>query len=178
MEEKETKSEEKKKFKKPEKKDAEKEIKFESIVRILATDIPGNSTIYHGLTLIKGISWSISNAVCYVLNLNKNRKVSTLSEEDINKIVSFIKNPSLPEWMLNRKKDSITGLSKHFVTTELDLQREFDIRKMKKIRTYKGWRHAIGQPVRGQRTRSHFRKGSAIGVIKSKQAPGKSKEKK
>jgi len=164
-----------KKPEKPEKKEAE-HIRFESIVRILATDIPGNSTIYHGLTLIRGISWAMSNAICYTLKLDKNRKVSTLSEDEITKISSFIKNPNLPEWMLNRKRDSITGSSKHLVTIELDLQKEFDVRKMKKIKTYKGWRHAIGQPVRGQRTRSHFRKGVAIGVIKVKQAPAKSEK--
>ena len=43
---------------------------------------------------------------------------------------------------------------------------------MKKIKSYKGWRHAMGQPVRGQRTRSHFRKGSSVGVIKAKAKPG------
>ena len=61
------------------------------------------------------------------------------------------------------------------------MQREFDIRKMKKIKCYKGVRHSLGQPVRGQRTRAHFRKGRSIGVTRAKIAPGaapKAEEKK
>ena len=46
-----------------------------------------------------------------------------------------------------------------------------DIKRLKKIRSFRGWRHALGQPTRGQRTRSHFRskkKGKSIGVTKKK----------
>ena len=51
---------------------------------------------------------------------------------------------------------------------ELDMRKDFEIRKMKKIRSYKGVRHIMGQPVRGQRTRAHFRKtGKAVGVKRS-----------
>lgn len=147
----------------------------EALVRIMATDIPASLSVYAGLTKIKGISWSFSNAICHQLGIEKNRKVSTLSDEEIAKIEEFIKNPKLLEWLLNRRKDIETGVSKHLITTELDLQREFDIRRMKKIRCYKGIRHALGQPVRGQRTRSHFRKGRAIGVTRAKLKPGKTK---
>ena len=73
---------------------------------------------------------------------------------------------------MNRRKDEETGESKHLLTTDLEMARDFDIRKMKKIKSYKGWRHAMGQPVRGQRTKSHFRKGTAMGVIKAKAKPG------
>ena len=44
---------------------------------------------------------------------------------------------------------------------------EIDIKKMIKMKSYKGTRHTSGLPVRGQRTRSHFRKsGVAMGVKK------------
>ena len=52
------------------------------------------------------------------------------------------------------------------IGSNLKLRREFDIRLMKKIKSYKGMRHAIAQPVRGQRTKSHFRTGSTVGVMK------------
>ncbi len=41
------------------------------------------------------------------------------------------------------------------------------------MRSYKGIRHIHGQPVRGQRTRSNFRrnKGKVVGVVKKKVAP-------
>jgi small subunit ribosomal protein S13 len=166
----EQKPEEKKKEKKKESKRAEPQIKVVSLIRILSTDIPGTCAIYSGLTKIKGISWAMSNAVCHSLNLDKNRKIISLNPDEIAKISAFIKNPKVPEWLLNRKKEMETGVSRHLITTDLDLARDFDIRRMKKIKSYRGWRHALGQPVRGQRTRSHFRKGAAIGVAKGKAA--------
>ena len=158
---------EKKEFK--EKKSVERETpSAETLIRILSTDIPGNLRVYAGLTKIKGVSWAVSNAVCLSLKIDKNKKVSDLTEKEFERITAFLKSPKIPEWLLNRRKDEETGVSKHLLTSELDLAKEFDIRKMKKIKSYKGWRHALGQPVRGQRTRSHFRKGASVGVLKTK----------
>lgn len=144
------------------------EIKAKSIIRIATTDISGEASIYSGLTKIKGISWAFSSAICATLGIEKERKINNLSEKEINKIEEFIKNPILPGFLLNRRKDFETGQNKHLITTDLDLQKEFDIRRLKKIRSYRGWRHAIGLPVRGQRTKAHFRKGRVVGVVKSK----------
>lgn len=160
---------------KKEAKEAKKEMK--ELIRIAATDIPASLSVYAGLTRIKGISWAMSNAICYVLKIDKKRKVSDLNPKEIETIGAFIKEPKLPEWILNRRKDIETGISKHLITTELDLQHEFDIRRLRKIRSYKGIRHALGLPVRGQRTRAHFRKGRAIGVKRTKVQPKKSKKK-
>ena len=146
--------------------------KAEILIRVFSTDIPGNFSLYHGLTRVKGISWAMSNAICNQLKLDKKKKMSQINEKEIEMITGFIKSPEVPEWLLNRRKDEETGVSKHLITTDLELARDFDIRKMKKIKSYKGWRHATGQPVRGQRTKSHFRKGTAMGVMKSKQKPG------
>lgn len=144
-------------------------IKEESLIRIAGTDIPENMSVYAGLTKIKGISWSISNAICHKLNIDKKRKISSLKEEESSKIIEFVKSSKMPPWLMNRKKDPDTGKDRHLLTTELDLQKEFDIRKQKKIKSYKGIRHIQGQPVRGQRTRSHFRrKGPSVGVKRAK----------
>ena len=144
-----------------------------SVVRIATTDIPGETTVYNGLRRIKGISWGISNAVCHKLELDKKRKINTLSEQEIEKILKLIASNEFPEYLVNRRKDIASGSNKHLITADLDLQRDFDIRAMKKIRSYKGWRHAMGQPVRGQRTKSHFRKGKSLGVTRIKAKPAK-----
>jgi small subunit ribosomal protein S13 len=151
---------------------AEKE--YFSIVRILQTDIPGNKRLLVGLTYIKGISWSISNAICKIIKLDPNKKISELNETELKSIEEFLKNPTLPPFLVNRRKDFNSGKDIHLVTTELDITKEFDIRRLKKIRSYRGLRHALGQPTRGQRTRSHFRgkgKKKSIGVQKKKTAP-------
>ncbi len=141
----------------------------EKIIRILSTDIEGGMKIYPGLTNIKGVSWSLSNAVCQKLKIDKNRKIGSLSEEEINKISNLIKNPTFPKFLLNRQKDFDTGEDKHFIGSDLELRKDFDIKRLKKIKSYRGLRHAAGLPLRGQRTRSHFRKNRKKGAgIKSK----------
>jgi len=86
-------------------------------------------------------------------------------------IENFLKNPKLPDFLVNRRKDFETGENSHLVTSKLDITKEFDIRRLKKIRSYRGLRHAFKHPTRGQRTRSHFRgkgKKKTIGVQKKK----------
>ena len=129
----------------------------ERIVRILSKDIEGKMSIYSGLTNVKGISWSMSNALCTRLNLDKRRKIGSLTDEEIKKITAFVKDPHIPTFLLNRRKDMETGLDKHVVSSDLELQKEFDIKRLKHIKSFRGIRHAAGLPLRGQRTKGHFR---------------------
>ena len=157
----------------------EEEKYKERMIRILSEDIEGGMTVYAGLTRIKGISWSLANAVCKVLKIDKNRKAGSLTDEEIKKISEFIKNPQLPSFILNRRFDFETGKDIHLVGTNLELQKEFDIKRLKKIKSYRGIRHSAGLPVRGQRTKSHFRKNKAKGAgIKKKVKTVESYEKK
>jgi len=145
------------------------------ILRIMQTDISGEKQLYAGLTKIKGVSWSFANALCNKLGLDKKRRIDSLGEEEIKKIEEFIKNPELPDFLLNRRKDFDTGEDVHLIGSDLELRKEFDIKKLKKIRSYRGLRHALGQPVRGQRTRAHFReKGKSVGVVKKARVSKKS----
>lgn len=139
------------------------------IIRILSKDIEGRMKIYPGLTKIKGVSWNLSNSVCKKLKIDKNRKIGSLSNEEIAKISEFIKNPKIPTYGVNRKKDFETGENKHLVGSDLELQKEFDIKRIKKIKSYRGYRHMADLPSRGQRTKSNFRKNKSKGAgIKKK----------
>jgi ribosomal protein S13 len=71
----------------------------EILVRILGYDIPGSKKIYPGLTRIKGISWAISNITCKKLGMPKEKKVSELSKEEIQKIESFLRELSIPDFL-------------------------------------------------------------------------------
>ncbi len=146
----------------------------ETLVRIAGRDILGSKSTLVGLTKIRGISWSIANAVCHILKLDRKKKVSELKKEEIQEIEKFIKNIPLKEFLKNRRFDRETGESKHKTGTDLEIAKDFDIRRMKKIRSYKGIRHTSGLPVRGQRTKSHFRsKGKSVGVKKREGAKKK-----
>jgi small subunit ribosomal protein S13 len=151
----------------------------EKMVRILSKDVEGKMKVYPGLTKVKGISWSFSNAICKVLGIDKKRKLSSLSEEEIAKIIDCVKTQKdIPKNLLNRKKDFETGEDKHLIGSDLELQKEFDIKRLKKIKSYRGLRHASNLPLRGQRTKSHFRRNRRKGSGIKKKQKGASNEKK
>ena len=140
-------------------------------IRILNTDIPSNRKIYQGLTKIKGISNSFSNAVCLKLNMDKNKLIQDLSKEEITKIEQTVKSPDFKPWLLNNQRDYETDEDKHISTTDLKFKIDSNKKKLMKIKSYRGLRHSAGLPVRGQRTKGHFRKaGKAVGVAKKKGA--------
>ena len=104
------------------------------------------------------------------LKLDKKKRIQDMSAEEIKKIEDFIKDPQIPAFMKNRQKDFDDGEDKHVSGADLKLRREFDLKRMKKIKSYKGVRHSHGLPVRGQRTKANFRKNrkksGATGVKK------------
>lgn len=143
---------------------------LKEIVRILNTDIKGDANIYYGLTLIKGISWTLSNVICYLLKIQKERKVGSLNDAERKKVEELIKNldsQNLPAFILNRPRTA-DGRAKHLISSDLDLQIRMDVKRLREIQSYRGIRHALNLPVRGQRTKSHFRRGKSLGVVKKK----------
>lgn len=142
---------------------------LDKMMRIASRDIPGNLSVYTGLTRIKGVSWTFSKIICQNLKIDPKIKIGSLNEEDIKKIEEFLKNPVAPKYILNRQKDFETGDDKHLSGVDLDLKKEFDIKRLKKIKSYRGLRHSVNLPTRGQRTRSNFRRNKQKGVgIKKK----------
>ncbi|PIN90296.1 30S ribosomal protein S13 [Candidatus Pacearchaeota archaeon CG10_big_fil_rev_8_21_14_0_10_35_13] len=144
---------------------------FDLLVRILDKDIKGQRRVVVGLRRIKGVSWAISNATCTILKIPTNKKIAELTEKEIKEIEDFLKNPKVPDFLINRRKDHDSGENKHLVSTNLDFKKDFDIKLLKKIRSYRGLRHALGLPTRGQRTKSHFRankKSRVVVGVKSK----------
>ncbi len=154
---------------------------MKQIVRIINADIMGEVGIYSALKRVSGLSYSFANAVCSVLNYEKSKKVGSLSDEEVAKIEDVIKNPlkyKIPGFILNRRGDYDTGEDKHLVSSDLKLITGFDVKRLKKIKSYRGMRHAVGLPVRGQKTKGHFRHGKTVGVRKKGIAAAPKKEKK
>jgi len=179
--------EEEKKKEKPKveiKKLGKAERKIEGIVRILNTDLDANKNILYGLTGIKGVSYTFSKAVVATLGLDAYRKLGSLTQDEIEKIEDCLKNPAkynIPSFLFNRRRDPESGLDIHLIGPDVDIFRSMDIKREIELKTYKGFRHMYGQPVRGQRTRSHFRHGRTIGVLRGKMkqlAQQQAKEKK
>lgn len=140
---------------------------FKHMVRIARRDVDGNKTIKNALTDIKGIGKALSGALCTTMGFDQNQKIGYLSDKEVLKLEEVVKNPqncNLPDWMLNRRNDYETGENTHLIESDLIMRLRDDLNRMKKTRSYKGRRHEVGLPVRGQRTKSTFRKGSSVGV--------------
>jgi len=142
---------------------------FRHIIRIADTDLDGVKKVGHAIADIKGIGINLANVILKKAGIDPKNRLGFLSEVEVEKVEDIIKNPlkyGIPEWYLNRPKDRETGKSLHLIGSDLVLQTKSDIDQMKKIRSWRGFRHAYGLKVRGQRTRTTGRVGKAMGVKK------------
>jgi small subunit ribosomal protein S13 len=143
----------------------------------MGTDVQGTLKTIYALTAIKGVSMSLANAVLKKAGVNPDLRVGFLAETEISKIEEIISDPTkhgLPTWLFNRRKNTETGKDVHMISADLVLRTKTDIDEQKEIRSWRGYRHAYGLKVRGQRTKTTGRAGKALGVKKKtlQQKPG------
>jgi small subunit ribosomal protein S13 len=123
------------------------------MARIAGVDIPREKRLEISLTYIFGIGLPTAQRICDELGLDRNTKVSSLTEDEINKIRVFV--------------------DEH-LTIEGDLRRDIqtDIKRKIEIGCHQGIRHRKGLPVRGQRTHTNARtrKGPKRTVANKKKA--------
>ncbi len=152
------------------------ERKFRHIVRVAQTDLKGQKSVLFALKGIKGVGFMFANAICRTTRIDPTRRMGELGDDDVQKLNAIITNPvnaGIPKWMLNKRSDIETGEAKHVLGGDLSFAQQNDIKRMQKMKCYKGVRHYMGLPVRGQRTSSNHRKnkGKVVGVKKTKVAP-------
>jgi len=150
---------------------------FKHIIRVANVDIPGEKEVRIALTKIKGIGANLAKVACTLASIEPGLKAGNMDNTQVTRLTEILNNPKeagVPVWMLNRRKDYETGDDKHIITGALNFTKDNDLKRLKKIKTLRGMRHQKGLPVRGQRTRSNFRKskGKVVGV-KKKGVPGK-----
>ncbi len=144
---------------------------YRYIVRIAGTDIDGSLKAAYGLAEIKGIGINTAYGLLRFLGIDPEKRIGFLTDSEIKKIEEALKNPlsyGIPAWAVNRRKDYETGEDKHLVGAELLFYVKQDIEREKKIKSYRGIRHALGLKVRGQRTRTTGRLGITVGVKKKR----------
>ncbi|MBT4935690.1 30S ribosomal protein S13 [Candidatus Woesearchaeota archaeon] len=144
---------------------------YKHIVRIAQVDVPGDKPIRIALTKIKGVGINLADIFCTVAGIDKRLKAGNLSADNVESLNGVIKDPlshGIPAWICNRQKDYETGEHKHILTSTLNFTLDNDIKRLKKIKSLRGMRHQKKLPLRGQRTRSNFRrsKGKVVGVRK------------
>lgn len=144
---------------------------FKYIVRVAGTDIDGKLKVAYGLAKIKGVGVNLAYAVCRMIGVDPEKRIGFLTDAEIKKIEHAISAPGdvgVPSWALNRRKDYETGADRHLVGADLIFVVKQDIEREKRIKSWRGIRHALGLKVRGQRTHTTGRLGMTIGVKKRK----------
>jgi len=142
---------------------------YRHILRIMGSDVQGTLKTIYALTAVKGVSMSLANAVLKKAGVNPDLRVGFLTESEISKIEEIISDPTkygLPTWLFNRRKNAETGKDIHMISADLVLRTKTDVDEQKEIRSWRGYRHAYGLKVRGQRTKTTGRAGKALGVKK------------
>jgi len=144
---------------------------FRYVVRILETDVSGELPLLYGLAEVKGVGYNLAYAICKVLNLDPYMKTGFLTDSEVESIEKAVKDPAslgIPTWMYNRRKDYTTGVDIHLYGAQLIYYAKEDIEREKRIKSWRGIRHALGLKVRGQRTRTTGRTGITVGVKRKK----------
>jgi small subunit ribosomal protein S13 len=150
---------------------------FRYRLRIIDTDVDGTLKVSHALSKVKGIGLNLTNAILKKAGVSVDKRAGFLTEVEIERMEEIIKDPvrhGIPSWLLNRRKDPEAGKDGHLISADLVLRNKTDIEQMKIIKSWRGYRHAYGLKVRGQRTKTTGRAGKALGVKKKTlmQRPG------
>ena len=108
------------------------------MARISGIDLPNSKRVEIGLTYIYGIGRNISNDILTKAKIDKNVRVSDLTDEQVNKIRTIIE-----------KEYQVEG--------DLRSEISLNIKRLMALGNYRGLRHRRHMPVRGQRTKTNAR---------------------
>lgn len=106
--------------------------------RVIGTDIPENKRLVISMTYIYGIGKSLSFEILAKLNLDPNMRAMKLTQEDIARMNALLQDEYIVEGDLRRQVQN-------------------NIKRLISINSYRGTRHRLGLPARGQRTKTNSR---------------------
>ncbi len=108
------------------------------MARIAGVDLPRDKRVEIGLTYIYGIGRTSSNRILKDAGVNPDTRVKDLTDDEVKKLANVI-----------AETQEVEG----------DLKREIamNIKRLTEIGCYRGIRHRIGLPCRGQKTKTNAR---------------------
>ncbi|MBD1835942.1 30S ribosomal protein S13 [Trichocoleus sp. FACHB-90] len=125
------------------------------MARIAGVDLPRDKRVEIGLTYIYGIGLSRSKEILVATKVNPDTRVKDLSDADVASLREAVE-------------------SNYQVEGDLRRFESMSIKRLIDIGSYRGRRHRMGLPVRGQRTRTNARtrRGRRLTVAGKRKAPG------
>lgn len=106
--------------------------------RLLGVDIPNDKPTSISLTYLYGVGPSVARDLCFKAGIDPQKRARDLAEDEIGRLSALLERDYTVEGPLRR-------------------QLQQNINRLKDIKSYRGLRHRLGLPVRGQRTRTNAR---------------------
>lgn len=106
--------------------------------RLLGVDIPNDKKVAISLTYLYGVGPHVAREACVKTKIDSNKSARDLDEDELSRLSTLLERDYNVEGPLRRS------------TTQ-------NITRLKEIRAYRGLRHRMSLPVRGQRTRTNAR---------------------
>lgn len=106
--------------------------------RLLGVDIPNDKPTFVSLTYLYGVGPKVSRDLCHKAGIDPQKHARDLAEDEIGRLSALLERDYVVEGPLRR-------------------QNQQNVNRLKDIKCYRGLRHRLGLPVRGQRTRTNAR---------------------
>jgi len=106
--------------------------------RLIGVDIPGNKHIAIALTYIYGVGDTTARRICRETSIDPQTPADRLNDDELSRIGAYIERAVVVEGALRRQVAQ-------------------NVSRLREIDCYRGLRHRLGLPVRGQRTRTNAR---------------------
>ncbi len=109
------------------------------MARIAGVDLPKKKRVEYGLTYIFGIGLHTSRLVLKDAEVDPNKRVYELSDEEVASISRTLRS------------------DKYLIEGDLRKKVAMDVKALMDLGSYRGLRHRKGLPVRGQKTKTNAR---------------------
>lgn len=106
--------------------------------RLLGVDIPNDKKTVISLTYLYGVGPKIARDLCHKAAIDENKPARDLTDQEISRLAILLEGDYTVEGPLRR-------------------QVQQNINRLREIKCYRGIRHRLGLPVRGQRTKTNAR---------------------
>jgi small subunit ribosomal protein S13 len=106
--------------------------------RLLGVDIPNDKTAVVSLTYLYGVGPKTARDLCHKAGVDPTIKARELADDELGRLAALLERDYVVEGPLRR-------------------QLQQAITRLRDVKCYRGVRHRVGLPVRGQRTRTNAR---------------------
>ncbi len=106
--------------------------------RVQGVDIPNDRKTVISLTYLYGVGNQTARDICHKAGIEQDKRARDLTDEEISRITAILERDYIVEGPLRRQVQQSIG-------------------RLRDIKCYRGIRHRLGLPVRGQRTKTNAR---------------------